>query len=69
MRPAYRTPPRRREDVALKFFVTVPSIAQSTGAAKQLGGEVFAERWQGPGFKLCNAMDCEGNVFQLRERL
>lgn len=61
------TPPRRREDVALKFFVTVPSIAQSAGAAKQLGGEVFEERWQGPGFTLCNAMDCEGNVFQLRE--
>jgi hypothetical protein len=30
---------------------------------------VFDERWQGPGFAACNAMDQEGNVFQLRETL
>lgn len=61
------SPPVRREDVALKFFATVPSIAEAAGAAGALGGQVFDERWQGPGFAICNAMDCEGNVFQLRE--
>ena len=63
------TPPQRRSDVALKFFVTVPAIAEAAIAAEKLGGQVFDERWQGPGFAVCNAMDCEGNVFQLRENL
>jgi hypothetical protein len=61
------TPPQRRADVALKFFVTVPAIAEAESAAQALGGQVFDERWQGPGFAACNAMDKEGNVFQLRE--
>ena len=63
------TPPQRRADVALKFFVTVPAITEAAMAAEALGGQVFDERWQGPGFAVCNAMDCEGNVFQLRENL
>lgn len=61
------SPPARRENVALKFFASVPSIAEAASAAEALGGQVFDERWQGPGFAVCNAMDCEGNVFQLRE--
>lgn len=60
-------PPQRRADVALKFFVTVPVIAEAASVAQALGGQVFDERWQGPGFAVCNAMDSEGNVFQLRE--
>ena len=63
------TPPQRRADVALKFFITVPAIAEAQSAAQALGGQVFDERWQGPGFAACNAMDKEGNVFQLRENL
>ena len=59
----------RRADVALKFFITVPAIAEAQSAAQALGGQVFDERWQGPGFAACNAMDKEGNVFQLRENL
>jgi len=62
-------PPQRRADVALKFFVTVPAIAEAVSVAQALGGQVFDERWQGPGFAVCNAMDSEGNVFQLREPL
>ena len=49
--------------------ITVPAIAEAAIAAEELGGQVFDERWQGPGFAACNAMDCEGNVFQLREKL
>lgn len=62
-------PPQRRADVALKFFVTVPAIAEAASVAQAMGGQVFDERWQGPGFAVCNAMDSEGNVFQLRETL
>ncbi len=61
------SPPQRREDTALKFFFTVPSLAEARATAASLGGEVFSENWQGPGFIVCNAMDPEGNVFQLRE--
>ena len=61
------TPPQRREDTALKFFFTVPSIAVATTTAAALGGEVLQEVWQGPGFRVCNACDPEGNIFQVRE--
>lgn len=61
------TPPVRREDCAIKFFATVPSLADAGTTAASHGGQLFDERWQGPGFVVCNAMDPEGNVFQVRE--
>lgn len=63
------SPPVRRENTALKFFFTVPSLSEAGAAAASLGGEVMSERWQGPGFVVCNAMDPEGNVFQVRETI
>ncbi len=63
------TPPQPRWQSALKFFVTVPSLAAAQTTAQSLGGEVFAEQWAGPDFIVRNAMDPEGNVFHLRERL
>ena len=64
---AVSTPPEKRDGAALKFFFTVPSIAVALADAPVLGGEVLPERWHGPGFKACNAVDPEGNIFQLRE--
>ncbi|MBI1424756.1 MAG: glyoxalase/bleomycin resistance/dioxygenase family protein [Gammaproteobacteria bacterium] len=61
------SPPAKREDTALKFFLTVPSLDEARTVANRLGGDVFDENWQIPGFNLCNAMDPEGNVFQVRE--
>lgn len=61
------SPPIKRDNTALKFFVTVDRIETTRQLARKLGGDVFDENWQGPGFIVCNAMDCEGNVFQLRE--
>jgi predicted enzyme related to lactoylglutathione lyase len=63
------TPPVRREDCAIKFFATVPSLTDAGASAASLGGQLFDERWEGPGFVVCNAMDPEGNVFQVRELL
>ena len=63
------SPPVRREKTALKFFFTVPDLAEAGATAARLGGEVFSESWRGPGFVACNAMDPEGNVFQVRENL
>ncbi|MGY3263938.1 VOC family protein [Lysobacter sp. HA35] len=61
------SPPERREDSALKFFFTIASLEAAAGTATDLGGALFDERWKGPGFIACNAMNPEGNVFQLRE--
>lgn len=60
-------PPQRRENSAMKFFFTVPSIASAASRASALGGLVFAEQWEGPGFSVRNACDPEGNIFQVRE--
>jgi hypothetical protein len=40
---AITSPPHRREESALKFFFTVPSLARARRIATQLGGEVFSE--------------------------
>jgi predicted enzyme related to lactoylglutathione lyase len=61
------SPPARREDTALKFFFTVPSLDAAREKAAELGGAVGNENWAGPGFVVCNAVDPEGNVFQVRE--
>lgn len=60
-------PPAKRDNTALKFFFTVPSLAQAQDLATSLGGEVLQEQWRGPGFTVCNAVDPEGNIFQVRE--
>lgn len=60
-------PPAKRDNTALKFFFTVPSLAQAQDLAPSLGGDILPERWQGPGFTVCNAVDPEGNIFQVRE--
>jgi len=62
------SPPQHRRS-ALKFFFTVPSLAVAGELAATLGGEVLSEEWQGPGFRVRNAIDPEGNVFHLREPL
>ncbi|MGE4071163.1 MAG: VOC family protein [Lysobacterales bacterium] len=61
------SPPERREEAALKFFFTVPSLDAAAVVAAAHGGEVLGERWEGRGFRACNAVDPEGNIFQLRE--
>jgi predicted enzyme related to lactoylglutathione lyase len=61
------SPPTKRDNAALKFFFTVPSLADATAKAPSLGGEVLPEQWQGSGFRVSNAVDPEGNIFQVRE--
>ena len=63
---AITRPPRLRDNVAIKFFCTVPSLSDAEESARALGGNVFPEQWQGPGFVVRNACDPEGNVFQVR---
>lgn len=61
------SPPVRREQTAIKLFFTVSSLSEARATAAKLGGEVFSEQWNGPGFRVCNACDPEGNIFQVRE--
>ena len=61
------TPPTPREDSALKFFFTVPSISNARSMAVELGGGVLDGVYQGRGFRASNAWDPEGNIFQVRE--
>ncbi len=61
------SPPVRREQSALRLFFTVSSLHEARSVAAGLGGEVFPGLWYGPGFRVSNACDPEGNVFQLRE--
>ena len=63
------SPPARREQTALKFFFTVASLEAVRVLAPSLGGEILTETWQGPTFIVCNAIDPEGNIVQLREVL
>lgn len=60
------SPPERRQS-ALKLFFTVASLAEARSTAARWGGEVLTEQWSGPGFRVCNACDPEGNIFQVRE--
>ena len=61
-----QSPPVQRGS-PVRLFFTVAGISAARAVAATLGGEVFAEQWKGPGFTVCNAMDPEGNIFQVRE--
>ncbi len=61
------SPPELREDTAIKPFFAVASFAEAHARATSLGGALFGPRYEGPGFRLTNAYDPEGNIIQLRE--
>ncbi|MCS3747136.1 putative enzyme related to lactoylglutathione lyase [Xanthomonas arboricola] len=61
------SPPAIRDNAASKFFYTVPSLPDAQAVANSLGGQVLPEQWRGLGFIVRNAVDPEGNIFQLRE--
>lgn len=61
------SPPVLREEAAIKLYFTVPSLAAARTCARGHGGDVFEEEWEGPGFRVRNAHDPEGNILQLRE--
>jgi catechol 2,3-dioxygenase-like lactoylglutathione lyase family enzyme len=65
------TPPQARTRTPIKLAFFVPSIDKSLEATRALGGRIKedAKRWQFRGHALQDAIDPEGNVYQLRERL
>jgi predicted enzyme related to lactoylglutathione lyase len=63
------TPPKPREDTALKLVFSVEDIAHARERAAELGGAVNAieQEWKFEGAKVCDGYDTEGNIFQLRQ--
>ncbi|HEY1091342.1 MAG TPA: VOC family protein [Burkholderiaceae bacterium] len=61
------SPPEPREAQAIKLFFTVQSLASAADVASAHGGALFGQGYAGPGFKVRNGYDPEGNIFQVRE--
>lgn len=62
-------PPVPRDRQAIKPFFTVDSLAAAEALVEQLGGVVWGPIWPGPGLRVRNACDPEGNIVHLRERV
>lgn len=60
-------PPVPRDEQAIKPFFTVESLAVADALAEQLGGKVCGPIWPGPGLRVRNVCDPEGNIVHLRE--
>jgi predicted enzyme related to lactoylglutathione lyase len=63
------TPPQARTRGGIKLAFVVASIEKSLEATRTLGGRIKedAKRWQFRGHAVQDAVDPEGNVYQLRE--
>ena len=61
------SPPVLREDTAIKPFFAVASFSEAQARATSMGGALFGPQHEGPGFRITNAYDPEGNIMQLRE--
>lgn len=60
-------PPVPREEQAIKPFFTVESLATAESLVEQSGGRVWGPVWPGPGIRVRNVCDPEGNIVHLRE--
>lgn len=63
------TPPVPREAQAFRPFFTVDSLAAAEPMVDRLGGRVCGPVWPGPGLRVRNVCDPEGNLLHLRERV
>lgn len=58
-----------RQDVYVKPFFPVASLAEAREKALSLGGNLRPahEEWEARGFRACEAVDPDGNVIQFRQ--
>lgn len=61
------TPPVPREEQAIKPFFTVDDLDAAEVLAEQFGGKMWGPSWAGPGMRVRNACDPEGNIVHLRD--
>ena len=61
-------PPQRRENTAFKLTFAVDDLATARTAARAAGGDLDApeKEWDFQGLRVCDGIDPEGNVIQLR---
>jgi len=60
-------PPLPRGEQAIKLFFTVSGdLGHAEALVQTLGGGLLGGVYEGPGFKVRNAFDLEGNIFHLR---
>lgn len=52
---------------SVKLFFSVANLDDANRQLVELGGETAQGMWNNPIFSVCNAVDPEGNIFQLRE--
>ncbi len=52
---------------SIKLFFSVANLDVANQRLVELGGKTMQEVWSNPVFSVCNAVDPEGNIFQLRE--
>ncbi len=64
-----QVPPIPREEQAIKPFFTVESLSVAESAVEDTGGKLWGPVWPGPGMRVRNACDPEGNIVHLRENL
>lgn len=62
-------PPAPREEQAIKPFFTVESLPEAERAAERCGGVICGPVWPGPGLRVRNVCDPEGNIVHLRENV
>ncbi|MFT3800998.1 MAG: glyoxalase/bleomycin resistance/dioxygenase family protein [Burkholderiaceae bacterium] len=62
-------PPVPREEQAIKPFFTVESLAAAESLVEQCGGKLCGPIWPGPGMRVRNVCDPEGNIVHLREMI
>ena len=62
-----QVPPEVREEQAIKPFFTVASLAAAEEIVERCGGRICGPVWSGPGLRVRNVCDPEGNVVHLRE--
>ncbi|KEF41745.1 MAG: hypothetical protein ER33_09850 [Cyanobium sp. CACIAM 14] len=62
-------PPVPRETQAIKPFFTVGTLAEAETIVERCGGRVWGPLWSGPGLRVRNVCDPEGNILHLRERV
>ena len=67
--PRVKKPAPAREDVYIKPFFPVTSLAEARKRAEAFGGRLRPrdEEWEGRGFRACEASDPDGNLIQFRE--
>lgn len=67
--PAAGDPPVARLDGYVKPFFPVADLGAAREKAAALGGRLqpATEEWSARGFRACEGIDPEGNVFQLRQ--